>query len=159
MRMSRSFKPRLLRARGAEGLPESSDEIPFEIANLGAIGDPMPGTAPREHDFVGKIRIEGGVIDLANNRRQLRNSHRRREFMVKAPRDLDLEPPFGPLDHLQRVPARRAALIDDDLFVAEVLESAILLGGVIGEIPLRNASGENRDAHDLERRFLLELFL
>ncbi len=119
----------------------------------------MPWATTAEHDFIGKIRIEGGVIDLANNRRQLGNPHGRRKFVVKASRDLDLEPPLGALDHLQRVPACRAALIDDDLLVAEVLEGAILLGGAIGEVPLSNASRENSDAHDLKRRFLPELLL
>src|SRR5713101_593827 len=98
MRMSRSFKPRLLRAFGAKGLGKSSDEIPFEIAYLGTVGDSMPWATTAEHDFIGKIRIEGGVIDLANNRRQLGNPHGRRKLVVEASRDLDLEPPLGALD-------------------------------------------------------------
>jgi hypothetical protein len=147
---------RLRRAFGAKGLGKSSDEIPFEITYFGTVGDSMPRTTTAEHDFIGKIRIEGGVIDLANNGRQLGNPHGRRKFVVKASRDLDLEPPLGPLDHLQRVPACRATLIDDDLLVAEVLEGAILLGRVIGEVPLSNASRENSDAHHLKRWLLSE---
>src|SRR6266702_3803385 len=123
MRMSRSFKPRLLRAFGGKGLGKSSNEIPLEIAYFGTVGDSMPRATTVEHDFIGKIRIEGGVIDLANNRRQLGNPHGRRKFVV------------------------------------EVLEGAILLGGVIGEVPLIYASRENGDAHDLNLRFLPELLL
>ena len=118
----------------------------------------MPRTTSGEHDFIRKIRVEGGVIDLTNNRRELGHAHCRRKLVVKAARDLYLEPTLRSLDHLQCIPARRATLIDDDFLVAKVLEGAIFLGGVICEIPLRDASGEDCNTHDL-KCWLLSEFL
>jgi len=47
----------------------SPEKIPLEIALPGAVGNPMSRTTSRKYDLVGKIRIEGRVIDLTNNRR------------------------------------------------------------------------------------------
>ena len=134
-------------------------KVPNEIAFLLPVSDAVTGSAPTEHDFVGKIRIECGIVDLADHRRELGNAQTGRQFMVQASRYLDFEAARHPLDDLQRVPSGRPELVHIDLGVAEILESPLLFRRAIGQIPMGDATGQYRRPHDLERLSLADLAL
>src|SRR5262249_26953290 len=53
-------------------------------------------------------------------------------------------------DNFERVPPRGAGLVDLQLQIAQVLEGALPVEGLIGEVPLRHSTGEDRHPHDLE---------
>src|ERR1019366_4910570 len=112
-----------------------------------------------KYDLVRQVRIERGIVDLAYHWRQLRKAQRYRELVIKAARNLDLEPAFRTLDDLKGVPLRKAGLVDLDFGVAQVLERPFLLGGSILEIPLGEAACEDLDAHNFKRTLLADLFL
>ena len=71
--------------------------------------------APVKDHFVGQIRVEDGVIDLADDRRDFRGSHRDGQFMIQTTRDFDLEPAFRAFHDFQRVPFRGAGFVDLEL--------------------------------------------
>src|SRR5262249_54034768 len=91
-----------------------------------------------------------GVVDLADDRCDLGYPERARKLVVEAAGDLDLEAPVTAIDDLESVPACRSGLVDLKLQIAQIREAAGLLDGLVGQVPLRDTAGEDRDPHDLE---------
>jgi hypothetical protein len=100
----------------------------------------MVWAAAVKYDLVRQVGVERSIVDLAYHWRQFGKAQRNREFVIKTPRNLDLEPAFRTLDDFKRVPLRKAGLVDLDFGVAQVLERPFLLGGSILEIPLGEAA-------------------
>src|SRR5690242_20391337 len=64
---------------------QSVDDLPHEVTLVMAVRDATSGSAPAEHDPVRQVRVEGGVVDLADDWRQLRYLQRDGRLVIEAP--------------------------------------------------------------------------
>src|SRR3990167_9024681 len=128
---------RASRNRGEQFRPLA--HVPDKVAFAPAIRDPASDAAPIERRFVRQVRIEHRVIDLANDRRRLRNSRIGGQLVEHATRDLDLEAPLRALDNFHRIPANQAGAVVLDL----------QMDGVTNRLPPLQGEGRGGDGYGL----------
>jgi len=79
--------------------------------------------------------------------------------VIETASDFDLEAPIGAIHDFQCIPSGRAGLVDLQLLIAEIGKRAFLGDGLVREIPLGHAAGEDGASHDLEGLRLTESLL